>query len=109
MSVYKIFRHEEWQALQDEGRTAGSPHDQRDGYIHLSTASQVHGVLLQHFRGEEGLWLLEIEEAVLGPDLRWEAARDGEKFPHLYRSLEIGDVERAEQILPGRPLPFGLN
>ena len=108
MSVYKILRETEWKSLQGDARSDGSPDDVRDGYVHLSTGSQVPGTLVRHFSGEEGLWLLEIEEAVLGSDLRWEEGGGGDVFPHLYRSLELGDVERAEQIVPGHPLPFGL-
>ena len=108
MSVYKILRQEEWQALQDAGRIAGSPDDIRDGFVHLSAGAQVPGTLERHFAGAENLWLIEIEEAVLGEDLRWEASRDGQKFPHLYRALEAGDVARAEQIVADHPLPFGL-
>ena len=108
MSVYKILRKDEWDALQSAGRSAGAADDVRDGYVHLSTAPQVSGTLARHFRGEEGLWMLEIEEAVLGPDLRWEPARDGDQFPHLYRPLELGDVARAEPIHQGQALPFGL-
>ena len=108
MSVYKILRQDEWRALEAAGRSDGSPDDLRDGYVHLSTAAQVPGALARHFEGEEGLWLLEIEEAVLGADLRWEAARDGEVFPHLYRALEFGDIGRAEPIMANHGLPFGI-
>jgi uncharacterized protein (DUF952 family) len=108
MSVYKILRAGEWQALQDAGRSDGSPDDRRDGYVHLSTAPQVQGTLGRHFAGDDGLWILEIEEAALGTDLRWEPARGGEPFPHLYRALELRDVERAEPVRRGEPLPFGL-
>ena len=106
MSVYKILRQEEWQALQDAGRLEGSPDDVRDGFVHLSTGAQVPGTLERHFAGGETLWLLEIEEAVLGQDLRWEEAREGELFPHLYRPLEFGDVERAE---PPKHSPAALS
>lgn len=106
--MYKILRHGEWEALKNAGRIDGSPDDVRDGYVHLSTASQVPGTLLHHFHPDDGLWLLEIEEAVLGADVRWEASRGGEPFPHLYRALELGDVARAEPIISGHPLPFGL-
>ena len=108
MSVYKILRQGEWEILQNAGRTEGSSDDVRDGYVHLSTGAQVPQTLRRHFGGDESLWLLELEEAVLGPDLRWEAARDGERFPHLYRRLERSDIARAEPIVAGHPLPFGL-
>lgn len=108
MSVYKILRQGEWEILQNAGRTDGSSDDVRDGYVHLSTGTQVPRTLRRHFDGDESLWLLELEEAVLGGDVRWEAARDGERFPHLYRRLELGDVGRAQPIVAGHDLPFGL-
>jgi uncharacterized protein (DUF952 family) len=108
MSVYKILRQGEWDILQNAGRTVGSPDDVRDGYVHLSTGVQVPHTLMRHFTGDESLWLVELVEAVLGPDIRWEAVRDGERFPHLYRQLELGDVARAQPIVAGHPLPFGL-
>jgi uncharacterized protein (DUF952 family) len=108
MSVYKILRQGEWEILQNSGRTVGSPDDVRDGYVHMSTGAQVPQTLIRHFTGDESLWLLELEEAVLGADVRWEAARDGDRFPHLYRQLELRDVARAQPIVAGHPLPFGL-
>lgn len=108
MPVYKILRADEWRTLQAAGRSVGSPDDVRDGYIHLSTAAQIEGTLSRHFAGEDGLWLLKIEEAALGSDLCWEPARGGTLFPHLYRVLELRDVARAEPVHRGRPMPFGL-
>ncbi len=108
MSIYKILRQAEWDALQSEGRSAGSPDDLRDGYVHFSTGAQVPRTLVKHFAGEDGLWLLEIEEGPLAADLRWEESRDGERFPHLYRTLELREVGRAHQIIRGQSLPFGL-
>ncbi len=109
VSIYKILRQSEWHALQSLGSSNGSPDDIRDGYVHLSKAAQVPRTLVKHFAGEDGLWLLEIEEGPLGQDLRWEKARGGDLFPHLYRALELREVQRAEPILKGQALPFGLS
>ncbi|MXY34394.1 MAG: DUF952 domain-containing protein, partial [Boseongicola sp. SB0664_bin_43] len=35
--IYKIFRAEEFEAFEEAGRTAGSPDDVRDGFVHFST------------------------------------------------------------------------
>jgi uncharacterized protein (DUF952 family) len=108
MSVFKILRQGEWEILQNAGRSVGSPDDVRDGYVHLSTGAQVPQTLMRHFTGDESLWLVELVEAALGGDVRWEVARGGERFPHLYRQMELRDVARAAPIGAGHPLPYGL-
>jgi uncharacterized protein (DUF952 family) len=92
MPFYKIFRAPEWEAFAARGRTAGSPADLADGYVHLSTAEQVEETARRHFAGEDGLVLLTLDKTRLEPSLRWEPARGGQLFPHLYRELAIEDV-----------------
>lgn len=92
MLVLKILRRAEWNAFRSEGETLGSPDDRRDGFIHLSTPQQVPGTAERHFGTESDLVLVALDPARLGPDLRWEASRGGQLFPHLYRPLRIGDV-----------------
>ena len=91
MLIYKIFRAEEWAALQADGDTVGAPIDVADGYIHFSTAETVAETTAKYFAGIEGLVLLAIEADGLDP-LKWEPAREGVLFPHLYRKLHMNDV-----------------
>ena len=92
MLIYKIFRADEMLAFLEAGTTSGAPIDVEDGYVHLSTATQVEGTLAKHFAGETDLTLLAIEADDVGDDLRWETSRGGSLFPHLYRSLHVDDV-----------------
>lgn len=92
MLIYKILRPAEWHALQRDGQTDGAPIDLTDGYIHFSTAAQVQGTLQKHFAAEADLHLLACEADQMQNDLRWEAARKGDLFPHLYRPLRLADV-----------------
>ena len=92
MLIYKIFRAEEWAALDSTGETAGAPVDLADGYIHFSTAEQAPETAARHFAGAEGLVLAAVPTAALAPALRWEPSRGGQLFPHLYRPLERGEV-----------------
>lgn len=91
MLIYKIFRADEWAELQANGRTAGAPVDLADGYIHFSTAETVAETTAKYFTGETGLVLLAVEADKLDP-LKWEPARGGVLFPHLYRELTLDDV-----------------
>lgn len=88
--VYKIADAEAWAAACRVGLFAGSPDDRRDGYIHLSSASQVQGTLARHFRGAGDLVLAAFAAEALGASLKWEPSRGGELFPHLYAPLPTG-------------------
>lgn len=92
MMIYKIFRRPEWDAFRAAGETAGAPVDLADGYIHFSTAAQVAETAARHFATESDLVLVALDEAALGPALKWEPSRGGTLFPHLYRTLHLSDV-----------------
>ncbi|MFN3274891.1 MAG: DUF952 domain-containing protein [Paracoccus sp. (in: a-proteobacteria)] len=101
MLIYKILRAPEWQVMQSQGRTRGAPVDLADGYIHFSTAEQVPGTLSRHFAAETGLMLLACDAEAMAADLRWEPARNGALFPHLYRDLRMADLRWSRAITQG--------
>lgn len=92
MLIYKILRAPEWAELRDAGQTRGAPIDLRDGYIHFSTGAQLAATCEKYFAGVEGLILLVLDSEDFGQYLKWEPARGGALFPHLYRSLKLSDV-----------------
>ena len=100
MLIYKLFRADEWADLQAKGESFGAPIDLTDGYVHFSTAAQAAETAAKYFAGVEGLVLLALQSDHLGPELRWEPARGGALFPHLYRPLRMADV------LWSAPLPL---
>ena len=95
--IFKIAKSAEWRDAIAKGYYSGSADDVRDGFIHLSSRSQLSGTLDKHFRGETDLLLIAFEEASLGPGLKWEVSRGGQLFPHLYGPLPVSDAlwERA--------------
>jgi uncharacterized protein (DUF952 family) len=99
--IYKICPRALWREAERQGRFDGSPADRADGYIHFSTADQLAETADRHFRGQRGLVLVAVDAAALGPALRWEEAREGALFPHLYGPLPLSAV------LWVRPLPLG--
>jgi len=92
MLIFKILRRSEWDAFRAAGETAGAPVDLADGFIHFSTAGQVTGTAARHFAEESDLVLVAVEVERLGPALKWEPARGGALFPHLYRPLRLSEV-----------------
>ena len=100
MLIYKIFRADEWAALQAQGETQGAPVDVADGFVHFSTATQAAETAAKHFAGADGLTLVACETEIMGDDLKWEESRGGALFPHLYRNMRMSDV------VWSRPLPL---
>ncbi|WP_102106959.1 DUF952 domain-containing protein [Oceaniglobus roseus] len=112
MQIYKILRAQEWATLRDLGTSPGAPIDQADGFVHFSTADQVQGTLEKHFADvEDPLVLVAMDADLMGDSLKWEEARGGDKFPHLYRALSLADVIWNREILKGSDghvLPDGV-
>ena len=92
MLIYKIFRANEMAAFEAAGETEGAPIDLTDGYIHFSTAETVAETAAKYFANVEGLVLLTVDADTLGDALKWEPARGGVLFPHLYRRLRMDDI-----------------
>jgi uncharacterized protein (DUF952 family) len=91
--IYKIEEATIWAQAQAQGQYLGSQLDLADGFIHLSSASQVRETADKWFTGRAGLVLVSVNTQVLGEALKWEASRGGELFPHLYAPLPMIAVE----------------
>jgi len=102
-TIYKICDRARWRAAEEAGTFHGADIDERDGYIHLSAAAQVEETAARHFQGADDLVLVAVEADRLGPALRWEPARGGAMFPHLYGELPIDSVRWV------KPLPRGAD
>ncbi len=102
-AIYKICRAAEWAEAERLGVFAGSDVDRRDGYIHFSTAEQAGETAAKYFAGLDDLMLVAVDAERLGPSLRWEPARGGALFPHLYGKLPVAAALWVE------PLPLEAN
>lgn len=90
--AFKILTAAQWAQFQADDVFHGAPVDLADGYIHLSTTDQLPGTLEKYFAGQAGLVIAEIDLAVLGGTVRWEPARGGALFPHIYGPLPMAAV-----------------
>jgi uncharacterized protein (DUF952 family) len=108
-TIYKICEASSWRAVRAEGWYRGSAVDERDGFIHFSTAEQLAETAAKHFAKQAGLVLVAVDGDALGADLKWEASRGGDLFPHLYASLPLSAVlwwrPMPDEIDGRRPLP----
>ena len=98
--IYKILRQAEWAALQQEGHFAGSVHDKRDGFIHMSTAAQLQGTLDKHYTDGETVTLAAIRFADVAGTVKYEASRGGAEFPHIYGELPLSAVKTHWALSP---------
>jgi uncharacterized protein (DUF952 family) len=78
-----------WDEAVTNGSFNGSAVDIADGFIHFSTAAQVHETAARHFQGMTDLLLVAVEADDLGEALKWEPSRGGDLFPHLYAALPV--------------------
>ena len=88
--IYKICTISEWEKALIKGTYLGSAIDLKDKYIHFSTSDQVEETLNIHFKDVKNLCLLEVYTD--GLNIKWEKARNGAFFPHLYEVLNIKQV-----------------
>jgi uncharacterized protein (DUF952 family) len=98
MLIFHLARREDWAAAQRTGRYGGSGHDRTDGFIHFSTAETVRESAVRHRGGESDLVLIAVESEALKGALRWERARGGMLFPHLYGALPIERVKWVKEL-----------
>ncbi|MGZ5938712.1 MAG: DUF952 domain-containing protein [Rhizomicrobium sp.] len=98
--IFKIAQTADWAGAERTGRFAGSAHDQADGFIHFSTASQLAETLARYYSGVDGLLLIAVDESELGSLLKWESSPSrGEDFPHLYGPLLLSAVKWTHPLL----------
>jgi uncharacterized protein (DUF952 family) len=102
-TVYRVLSSGDWERARSAGAFHGSAHDVRDGYIHFSTAQQLADTLRVHYAGALDQVLLYVRLDAVPENItwRWEPARQGELFPHLYGSLPITAVHRVEALALG--------
>jgi uncharacterized protein (DUF952 family) len=106
--IYKICPAAEWTQAVERHRYDGSPLDRKDGFIHFSGGAQVAGTLAKYYAEANDLVLVAVDPGELGEVLRFEAARDGALFPHLYAALPLDAVRWVKPLTRGTDGVFVL-
>lgn len=91
-TAFKVLTAQQWADFERERVFRGAPVDIADGYIHLSTAEQLEATIAKYFAGQSGLMIAEVDLIQLGDRVRWEPARGGDLFPHIYAELPMHAV-----------------
>jgi uncharacterized protein (DUF952 family) len=91
-TIYKVTTGALFARAEAEGHLPPSPIDEKDGFMHFSTAGQLRETLRLHFAGESNLMLCAVPVAPIAAKLKWEPSRGGALFPHLYAALPLSAV-----------------
>lgn len=100
-TIYKICEQALWRAAAADGLFRGTAADERDGFIHFSTAAQLAETAARHFTGPADLVLVAVDAEAMGQALIWEHSRGGDLFPHLYAALPLSAVRWARPLSRG--------
>jgi uncharacterized protein (DUF952 family) len=88
------------QAAQQRGEYRGDTLA-TEGFIHCSTADQVHLPANALVRGRTDIVLLEIDSSRLESPVRWESADPGSmEFPHVYGPISVDAVIGVHEFPP---------
>ena len=105
-NVYKILRESEWEEAKESGQIITAL-DKQDGFIHLSTASQLAATLAFFFKDSDSLQLLQLNlDEIDATQLIYESSHPNEgkrrsDFPHLYSQLKINQIFESWNIKRG--------
>ena len=102
--IYKVLTLDEWEQAQASGAII-TELDKADGFIHLSTATQLNATLFLYFAKEESVVLLQVDHSQTHDRIKFEAPipagnRSG-LFPHYYGDLNIDAVSRVWHLKRG--------
>lgn len=95
--VYKIASRAAFDAARGADAFPVMPIDLKDGFVHFSTATQLAETLRLHFAGQSDLVAFAVRPTDLR-DLRWEASRGGQLFPHAYGELPAAAAGQAASV-----------
>ena len=93
--VYKVLTLEEWEESSKIGQIVTAL-DQQDGFVHLSSATQLNMTLSLYFLKEEKVILLQINEGDVIEGLTYEYAdKRGGEFAHFYGELSTDKISQS--------------
>ena len=93
--VYKVLTLGEWEEASKIGQIVTAL-DQQDGFVHLSSATQLNMTLSLYFLKQEKVILLQINESdiIEGPTYEYADKRGGE-FAHFYGELRTDKISQS--------------
>lgn len=76
-----------------------NPLDERDGFIHLSTAKQIPGTIRRFFANESTIYILRIKYETVERDIRWENSSKGNGEPDTKSKIKVFETALTFMVL----------
>ncbi|MDP5122101.1 MAG: DUF952 domain-containing protein [Spirosomaceae bacterium] len=95
--IYHIVTPEYWNEFNNQ-EIYFSETFAKENFIHCSTIGQLSGVLERYYSGAGTVIKLEIDEEKLTTKPIYEAAPNGEDFPHIYGGINKSAVVGIEEL-----------
>ena len=96
--VFKVLTLKEWKEASQTGQIA-TELDQQDGFVHLSSATQLNMTLSLYFSKEEKVILLQINESDIAEGLTYRRSdKRGGEFAHFYGELSTQKISQLWQL-----------
>ncbi len=95
--IFKVLEGPDWERALN-GAPVKAPIDEVDGYVHFSTRQQVQATLDKWFAGKQAVVLIAFDLRDFGDDLKWEPARGGDLFPHVYADVGAAKAKRVWEL-----------
>lgn len=105
--IYHITNKKDWEESIAKGEYSGDTLATQ-GFIHNSTLEQVLEIANSRFVGRTDLVLLQIEESKVKPELKFELAKNGQEYPHIFGPLNCDAVVKVFDFKPESDGSFKL-
>ena len=96
--IYHLTLPEYWEPALETGQYE-HPTYKTEGFIHCSTKEQLYRSAAKHFSDKDEILVLFLVEKRIKDKLRWEAAKSGELFPHIYGTIPVETVESVRMLI----------
>lgn len=105
--ILHITSKSEWADAQTRGEYI-APSLASEGFIHCSTEKQILNVANAFYRGRTDLVVLNLTEARIKPELKWEAPAgppaenisEADLFPHIYGPINLDAIASVLDFQP---------
>lgn len=96
----------EWNKIKDKNEFVSDNYN-NEGFIHCSYPKQTTKVLNKHYKNEKIIILLMIDENKLQSKCLFEDLKNkGEKFPHVYGSINTNSIIKTLEVKPNKDGTF---
>lgn len=92
MKIFHAIDEVLWAEAQGTGVYTPPAFD-KEGFIHTSTQEQLLPTANRKFKDRDELRVVVIDTEKLKPEVKFEEASNGEKYPHIYGPLNLDAVD----------------